>query len=124
MNYIVIYNEVFTGKLLWFILKLTQKVATLQKTRKCIYYSALSSLFCIPLHLEMDSPFLMKCIIHKSCFLRVTRYIHRSQRINQFLLSCSPSFAFTYQLRLNFFFHFSVFQMESVASSFQSPSFL
>lgn len=40
-----------------------------------MYYSAWSSLFCIPLHLEMDSPPLLKWLIHKSCFLNYKLHI-------------------------------------------------
>lgn len=65
-----------------------------QKDRKCMHYNALSSLFCIPLHFEMDH----------SQIRHSKSYICHSFRINHFLLSWSPSFAFSFQLCLNLFF--------------------
>lgn len=81
-----------------------------QKDRKCMHYNALSSLFCIPLHFEMDH----------SQIRHSKSYICHSFRINHFLLSWSPSFAFSFQLCLNFFSpHILVFQM--LAFSLQLP---
>lgn len=67
-------------------------------------------------------PCSLKWIIHKSGILTLTRYTCHSFRISHFLLSWSPSFAFSFQLCLNLLFpHILVFQM--VAFSLHSPFF-